>query len=684
MNLRWPLLEYGLGNGRLPFGEVVGHPYNLAWPVNVYRVTLPRTSADDDGLNAFERLVVEMVKTGLRTVEAISEETCLASDMVRAVLARLRDKGLIDDQGNAVEDRDAGKQQAEVGWVSACVFQERVGGRILPFLHDLDHGNELTRNLDAEALKLKVLQDRTAGDAIAPLTEKDVLTAFRQMVRRGRNVKRRKFSSFALDQIRINPQPESWYLFCPFAFQRTDDDFRIADPFGNGFSMALENSFYDLLAVKGESLGPDKCAADVQRWYQETRQHLTARSADSVGERRFDSYDGFEGKYPRLVYSLRPKNGKQFRTVGELYSAVEWAFYYFCSRYSAVWDAVSFLEHTQGNPAARRDKLRKCLQVLDMQVQGGWLFNDIENITLSRLQDFRAEKSELPVVLCLALLMAEERDVREALVPLVRLGGEEGFLARLQGLRQNRNEVGHGQRTNTGDCELHDDSFVRAVVHALIPEIVFGTEDVNRKDLDDSRQDEIFNARGLLQGQFGIGCFNAFDRQLQDNLVASEVVFQQALKSRSDAATFDIRSGISPLYAACQMVFWDARERQETLDEIDVRDSDLVPLAEAKAQKTGLYDGHFPESLKPRPDRIRKALQGLQPELGGLVLAFLIMTPEEELCDLVRENRSFLRSLETLLSMRQHDNEGEVRRPVREIVSFRRAIYTTIKQMKEI
>ena len=52
------LLDYGKPN---PFSGIIGRPRNLAWPVHVYRVTLPKVSNDGDGLNAFERVILKLL-----------------------------------------------------------------------------------------------------------------------------------------------------------------------------------------------------------------------------------------------------------------------------------------------------------------------------------------------------------------------------------------------------------------------------------------------------------------------------------------------------------------------------------------------------------------------------------------------------------------------------------------------
>ena len=38
-----------------------------------------------------------------------------------------------------------------------------------------------------------------------------------------------------IQQITIIAEPEFYHLDCPIAIQKSDSEFRIADPFGNGF-----------------------------------------------------------------------------------------------------------------------------------------------------------------------------------------------------------------------------------------------------------------------------------------------------------------------------------------------------------------------------------------------------------------------------------------------------------------
>ena len=77
-------------------------------------------------------------------------------------------------------------------------------------------------------------------------------------------------------QIRVEREPESYLLDCPIAVQGHDADFRIADPFGTGFSRVLEDVFTHRLETDEK----------LQRWMTKWRQSLRAPKARDGGQSR--------------------------------------------------------------------------------------------------------------------------------------------------------------------------------------------------------------------------------------------------------------------------------------------------------------------------------------------------------------------------------------------------------------
>lgn len=234
------LLDYGKP---APFGETIGRPRHLAWPLNAYRVTLPRVLDDGNGLNAFERVILKLLDAaGRMDADALAAETRIPLDLVKSVLLRLQDKDLIDEH-NAVIEREREDERAPV-FVTALVFRELATGRILPFLHRLDDTNPM-RKKECEDKDFRVI--RWDGD------RRKAIPAPRDVIRTLRAMKKRS-SAFgqdskmpAVQQITIVAEPELLHLDCPIAIQKSDGEFRIADPFGNGFSLILENAFEKLL-----------------------------------------------------------------------------------------------------------------------------------------------------------------------------------------------------------------------------------------------------------------------------------------------------------------------------------------------------------------------------------------------------------------------------------------------------
>ena len=81
------LLDYGENN---PFSDTVGKARKLAWPVNVYRVTLPSGSGDTDGLNAFEQVILKLLDaSGAMDANELAVETCIPIGLVKGILLTL-------------------------------------------------------------------------------------------------------------------------------------------------------------------------------------------------------------------------------------------------------------------------------------------------------------------------------------------------------------------------------------------------------------------------------------------------------------------------------------------------------------------------------------------------------------------------------------------------------------------
>ena len=177
------LLDYGRVN---PFGEIVGKPRNLAWPVNAYRVTLPKVSGHGDDLNPFERVILKIIDSGsAREAEALERDTCIPIDLVQCVLLRLQDKAFIDEHNVIIEpkrDNWENEEENPPDFATALLFRELAAGKILPFLHWLDDNNPLKKKEKEEKFIRRIRWDDDHKNS--PPVPRDIITAVRAMKKR--------------------------------------------------------------------------------------------------------------------------------------------------------------------------------------------------------------------------------------------------------------------------------------------------------------------------------------------------------------------------------------------------------------------------------------------------------------------------------------------------------------------
>src|SRR5690606_26364469 len=101
-----------------------------------------------------------------------------------------------------------------------------------------------------------------------------------------------------VQQITITAEPELYHLDCPIAIQRVDSEFRVADPFGNGFSLILEKAFEQLLEREDNLAG----------WLLTWKKLLSSSRPEKPDIRPKEPFetDANWQRYPKLIASLRP------------------------------------------------------------------------------------------------------------------------------------------------------------------------------------------------------------------------------------------------------------------------------------------------------------------------------------------------------------------------------------------
>ncbi|MER2512942.1 MAG: hypothetical protein ABTQ25_11105 [Nitrosomonas ureae] len=646
------LLDYGKQN---PFNDTIGRPRKLAWPVSVYRVTLPRESQDKDGLNAFEHVVLKLLDAcGAMDASELALETCIPLDLVKGILLRLQDKEHIDEY-NFVIKRE-GEENANEGdiapvFATALMFRELATGKILPFLHWLSEGNPLLKKEGREKDYRTVCLNDIHFSSTP--TERDVIQALRAMKKR-MEAFGIEYQSPAIKQIKIFAEPGHYHLDCPIAIKKSDSEFRIADPFGCGFSLILEGAFEELLERD------DNTAEWLLAWKQQLRTPYMEDQGAKLKE-LFETEANLR-RYPKLIANLRPSGKAQFRNLANIYASIEWALFYSCCvRPFKNPVAILRLSEQSQHPvlleqAAESIGLEKTLK-------------DFRPIRAGKLLKFEEGEAELETVLAISILQAQG----DALHPLRRIGSAHpDLISRLLKIHDKRGAKNHGMGgVDAPQSELSDDKFMRKIVHILIPEITFADTPVATQNLD-ARADALLDARASIQSEFGFKQFNRLGVDLQDRLILVER-FWQGCNDGDDALGF-----VVDLYAATQ-----ARLHQALAGLLppDINDGELVATAREKSLRCGF--GDLPDSLRTvRPGMISEALQGRARTLGACVMAFLLMSDDESLCAVAASQPSFIADMGNIIALRGHGNEPRPL-PKVDIEKLRRATYKCIGTLTE-
>jgi hypothetical protein len=646
------LLDYGRPN---PFGEIVGKPRYIAWPVNVYRVTLPKMSENGEGLNPFERVILKMIDAdGLRETAALALETCIPVDLVQSVLLRLRDKAFIDDHNGIIEQRrhkwgDQGEDPTT--FVTALIFRELAAGKILPFLHLLSDQNPFKKK-DPET-SFRTVRWEYEHKYRRPLP-RDVISSLRAMKKRSVAFDD-EVRLPAVQKITIAQNPEFYYLDCPIAIQKSDGEFRIADPFGNGFSLVLENSFSRLLEQDGE----------VSSWLMDWRQRLANPEMENPAAAPKEPYDNDEnwGRYRNLVSNLRLKQNAQHRSIEQIYAALEWALFYACARYSydTVINQLRF-----ANQSEHPGLLKAAAERIGLRVPPSGL----RPVPVGKLDDFLSGNAEMGTVLSLSLLLADNDDWH----PLRHLvTGHPDLIIRILEIKKKRDEQTHGKgKAQRSGMILPDEVFMCEMVTTLLPSMGFSGAAVAEVDLD-LLTDSLLDARTSIQGEFGFKLFNRLGTNLQDDLIYAET-FWLSCKEGDDACAF-----LRDICAALQRAFLS---KLSGVLPPDLKDSELSQTAQNKATDSGL--GQLPECLcTVKSNAVQKSLRGENQTLGACVVAFLIVAEVDALRMIADCQPSFFADIECLVRKRGHGNLP-LPMPKDGIARLRKQFFSIIKALFEV
>ncbi len=646
-------LDYGKNN---PFRETVGKPRYLAWPVNVYRVTLPRMPEKDDVLNPFERVVLKLISVcGPMEARSLAQETRMPEDLVKGILLRLQDKLLLNEHNDLVKDPFACEAHESVqDYATALVFRELATGKLLPMLHLLDDSNPLRKKEQTENYFPKKVPKQNKYTDYTP-QPRDIITLLKIIEKRSR-VFLNDVRLPSIREIIISDDPESLFLECPIAIQKSDGEFRIACPFGNGFSIELEGAFSALLE-ENEGL---------VNWLMDWKDALSNPIEDVIkaDKEPFDN-DYNRKRYPKLVSCLRLRTDSRFRSIQQIFAAIEWALFYSCVQfpYDTVVKQLRIAKQIE-HPGI----LKKAAEDLGLNPPEYGFRPVLEG----KLLDFLSGKAELGTVLAISLLLAA--DVQSH--PLRRIAIENGdFIDRLNALKDERNAQGHGGgRVRNEEIELPEETFMRKIVNSLLPSMTFSITTLSDTDLD-TVADFVLDARTSIQNEFGFKTYNRLGSNLQERLIHSER-FWLACTEGDNAQPF-----VCDLYAALQMTF---RRKLSGQLPPEVEDREFIGLAREKAKETEL--GELPESMTSvKTYAIRQTLQGNDQTLGSCVIAFLLVADSDTLSFVSELCPNLLNYMGRIISLRGHGNQPiPIPNGRNDIRDLRHSAYTAVKTLMEV
>ena len=617
-------LDFGDVN---PFTRPIAPPFHLEWPVAMFRVTLPMIRGRSGRVsNPFENVIYALLEsTGGLDEQSLAAKTCLPIDMVRNVIHRLKDNEEIDANCRVVDlgRRSYLQNKQELTYGAAMVFKELVSGRLLPFLHVVKDNVPL-KTKDFPRGNHRRLHKGSEQGFLEPPSVQDIMRIVTRMKRRGAEFAE-SLQMSKINQIRIAPAVEEFWLDCPIAIQSHDGDFRIADPFGIGFSQILEKVLDDRLAT-------DEILA---RWMTFWRKSLSKNNKTEVETRR-EPYDTYKNSqlYSELMFALRPRLGSH-RSIDQIYASIEWALFYCCERFGRN-NAVNKLGHRA--PSDHAGWLTGIALSIGFEVPEGGL----RAVTRGKLDDFEDGKAEMATVLAVALVQAGFDEVH----PLRLIAkAYPNLIFRIRDLAESRGEQVHGRaRAMPSEIELVSDEFMRSVVSTLIPSIVFST---GTRDVDaGTAADELLEARTNLQNQFGYEIIRRMGPTTEAALLNAERDWM-TIKDGDDG-----RALVNNLYSAVQSALRGLCGMSYSV--ADTHQSLLV-LAEENSKKSGL--GSLPPVLKTvNVRRIQTALQGSDLSLGAAILAMLIASRHEILQGIAELKPDFLVVVAELLEIRGHGN----------------------------
>lgn len=641
-----------------PFGKTIGRPRNLAWPVALYRITVPAWKKHSLSINIFENLVLNLlnITSSSISVDQLQSDTSLPKELLISVISRLQDRGYLDENLKVSSEKLSqleDEKRENIEYVTVFAFRELIGMQLLPYFCDASKISKLINRFDIDELGLKEI--KTVDGAMKMAKERvpspqDVVKAFAHFQKHYG-----AYSETLLEnQIVVVPDViEFYHLVCPIAILERDCMPRIADPFGQGYSIILEQQFEKLLAPKDSPMS---------EWFTKWEKSL-ARTVETEDYESLIHID--EGNYPFLANILKPQYPAKFRTISQIFGSIEWALYYHCLQQDCK-KAISLLKIT---PTVMHTEL---LSEASKKLGLGRSAYGITSIPAGKIMDFENGKAFFDTVLSIAVLQAanneEEQNNFHKLVEKY-----PNLYERLRTIEGCRNAEVHGSQKNvSGETELADDPFMRELINILLPGITFPNTQNVKYDIDKAVELRLA-ARLNIQSFFGYSQFSNMSSNLQNRLFAAEQFF---INFRDNENARDFIEKITAVFQ-CRFEEILSYKLPPSLD-----DKQILLFAQLKANEAGL--GDLPKRIQStRLNSVVKTLHGGRSTLGACTIAFLIMLKQDDLQMIAQNNPLFLSVLAQCIDLREHGNQT-INMHRKELANLRSQAYSAIATLMEV
>ena len=648
MRLRY--LDFG---DALPKTGIIGEARHLGWPVNAYRISLPRTISQDDGLNPFERAVLGIMRADrIRDVTRVADELCLDADFAEGVIVGLQDKGLLDESRRITAEGLGQLDRASEGLElrQAWVFKELVDGNMLPFFY-LPRNDNPPRWKD-EPHRAKQLSESSARFSMP--TPSEVLDVMRETKRRlsnyGHAIRLPK-----LGQIDVHPNPDKFYLDCPIVMRDSDGRWRIADPFRYGYSTLLERIF--LKQMDSDS--------GLQEWMMRWSDSLVSKIPGPSENTESRLSKEARKAFPGLDENLWTWGGGK-RSIGQVYAVLEWTLFYSCMM-NGLDDKAAELRFSSAKDQSQM--IKRALEEIGGDSQGR-----VPYVSKEDLRGYLSGSPAMRVVLPMSILQAAD-DPTHPLRDFCR--NNPDFVSRIGRITSRRNAPMHG-----GDDERvvepgsPDEVFMKELVTTLIPSISFDSGNEGKAQISRFRSVN-YNATNSIMGEFGPSVpYLRMTRGARDALISAER-FWLTYNENNNAQPF-----INELYAALQAAL-DAEIMSDRVRQPDSSSFDPCRSLLEKAERLNL--GALPSGLlKTKGKYVQDALQGgSNHSLGASLIVFISLAEDERLLDIMERTKDFVGFICDLIALRGHGN-GMVTKTKEESGRYREETLAVMKAILEV